>query len=37
MTLLSINYYGATQQAGQIISFYQRGVLMGISPLIFSI
>lgn len=27
---LSINYYGATQQAGQIISFYQRGVLMGL-------
>lgn len=29
---LSINYYGSTQTAGQIISFYQQGVLQGISP-----
>ena len=28
---LKINYYGNTQQAGQIISFYQRGVLFGLS------
>lgn len=26
---LRINYYGQTQTAGQLISFYQRGVLMG--------
>ena len=26
---LNINYYGNTQQAGQILSFYQRGFLMG--------
>lgn len=26
---LRINYYGVTQQAGQPIAFYQRGVLMG--------
>lgn len=26
-----INYYGQTQSAGQFISFYQRGVLMGLS------
>lgn len=26
---LGINYYGNTQQAGQIISFYQRGFLFG--------
>jgi hypothetical protein len=25
------NYYGSTQQAGQNIEFYQRGVLMGLS------
>lgn len=28
---LRINYYGSTQNAGQIINFYQTGVLMGIS------
>ena len=28
---LSINYYGQTQTAGTFISFYQRGVLMGLS------
>jgi len=28
---LSINYYGNTQTAGQIISFYQRGVMWGAS------
>ena len=27
---LRINYYGNTQTAGQMISFYQRGVMMGI-------
>lgn len=26
-----VNYYGATQSAGQTLSFYQRGVLMGLS------
>lgn len=26
---LSVNYYGSTQQSGQIINFYQRGVLLG--------
>lgn len=32
---LSINYYGQTQSAGQLINFYQRGVLFGtnIDPL----
>jgi hypothetical protein len=29
MDALRINYYGRTQQAGQIIDFYQRGVLQG--------
>lgn len=29
--LLRVNYYGETQTAGQQISFYQRGVLMGLS------
>lgn len=29
---LRINYYGATQQAGQIVSFYQDGVLQGSIP-----
>lgn len=28
--LLRVNYYGETQTAGQHISFYQRGVLMGL-------
>lgn len=28
---ISVNYYGSTQNAGQIISFYQRGVLMGLA------
>lgn len=28
---LNVNYYGSTQQAGQIINFYQRGVLQGFS------
>lgn len=28
---LSINYYGNTQTAGQIINFYQRGVMWGAS------
>lgn len=27
---LRVNYYGQTQTAGQLISFYQRGVLMGL-------
>lgn len=27
----SVNYYGSTQTAGQIISFYQRGILCGTS------
>lgn len=27
---LRINYYGQTQTAGQLISFYQRGVMMGL-------
>ena len=26
-----INYYGNTQQAGQVLSFYQRGVMFGIA------
>jgi hypothetical protein len=26
---LKVNYYGNTQQAGQLINFYQRGVMMG--------
>lgn len=29
---LRINYYGATQQAGQTVSFYQDGVLQGSIP-----
>jgi hypothetical protein len=29
--LINVNYYGSTQQAGQIISFYQQGVLQGAS------
>lgn len=29
---LRINYYGATQQAGQMVSFYQDGVLQGSIP-----
>lgn len=29
MDALRINYYGRTQQAGQLIDFYQRGVLQG--------
>lgn len=28
---LDINYYGNTQTAGQILNFYQRGVMMGAS------
>jgi hypothetical protein len=31
MDVLRINYYGETQQAGRFISFYQRGVLMGLT------
>jgi Protein of unknown function (DUF3383) len=27
---LSINYYGQTQQAGQLVSFYQTGVMFGV-------
>jgi hypothetical protein len=27
---LRVNYYGRTQQAGQFLDFYQRGVLMGL-------
>lgn len=27
---LNINYYGQTQTAGQLIQFYQRGVMMGL-------
>lgn len=27
---IRVNYYGATQQAGQELAFYQRGVLMGL-------
>ena len=27
----SVNYYGSTQTAGQLISFYQRGLLLGAS------
>ena len=26
-----VNYYGATQSAGQTLSFYQRGVMMGLA------
>jgi len=35
LDLARINYYGQTQQAGQLLSFFQRGVLMGLpsSPL----
>lgn len=29
MDSLRVNYYGRTQQAGQLIDFYQRGVLQG--------
>lgn len=29
---LRINYYGSTQQAGQVVSFYQDGVLQGSIP-----
>jgi hypothetical protein len=29
MDALRVNYYGRTQQAGQVIDFYQRGVLQG--------
>jgi hypothetical protein len=29
--LINVNYYGSTQQAGQIISFYQQGLLQGAS------
>ena len=28
---LSVNYYGQTQTAGQLLSFYQRGVMMGLA------
>jgi len=28
---LSVNYYGATQQAGQLVAFYQQGLLQGLS------
>lgn len=28
---LRLNYYGQTQTAGQLLAFYQRGVMMGIS------
>ncbi len=28
---LRVNYYGQTQTAGQIIEFYQRGVMMGLT------
>ncbi len=28
---LSVNYYGVTQSAGQLVSFYQRGFLYGLS------
>lgn len=28
---LRVNYYGRTQAAGQLIDFYQRGVLMGLA------
>lgn len=31
LDLLRINYYGVTQTAGQLIAFYQRGVLGGIA------
>jgi hypothetical protein len=29
--MINVNYYGATQQAGQIIAFYQKGLLQGAS------
>jgi len=29
--VIRVNYYGSTQTAGQIISFYQRGLLQGVS------
>lgn len=29
MDVLRVNFYGQTQQAGQLISFYQRGVMCG--------
>ena len=29
---VSVNYYGQTQTAGQLINFYQNGVLQGVSP-----
>jgi hypothetical protein len=28
---IHVNYYGATQQAGQLIAFYQQGLLQGLS------
>jgi len=28
---IRVNYYGATQQAGQLIAFYQQGLLQGLS------
>ena len=31
MDALRINYYGQTQTAGQLLAFYQRGVLMGLA------
>lgn len=31
MDAARVNYYGQTQSAGQFLSFYQRGVLMGIA------
>ena len=31
MDAASVNYYGSTQNAGTILNFYQRGVLMGLS------
>lgn len=30
MEALRINYYGVTQTAGQLLAFYQRGVLLGL-------
>ena len=29
---VSVNYYGQTQTSGQLINFYQNGVLLGASP-----
>jgi hypothetical protein len=29
---LRVNYYGRTQQAGQLLDFYQRGILLGAFP-----